>query len=201
MWLLLQKRVPIPLSCIRTFVDFLIHDNVELRKVWYWEFFKSLSSVSFIKISEEGIAAFCRLQKPPRIYLEKTVSEILHRPVNVDECHPGDRDDNLWITINDYKPPTTQQEWEETCFMDKSYHGYYKWPKIIKYPMNKRERYTKENMPENAAILYERFIDKEFIGKSIEFMVLDEEEEEINFDMHRFRMFKVNSKIIWFRID
>jgi len=80
--------------------------------------------------------------------------------------------------------------------MDKSYHGYYKWPKIIKYPMNKRERYTKENMPENASIIYERFIDKEFIGKSIEFMVLDEEEEEINFDMHRFRMFKVNSKII-----
>ncbi|CAF3366761.1 unnamed protein product [Rotaria socialis] len=32
MWLLLQKRVPIPSSCIRTFVDFLVHDNVELRK-------------------------------------------------------------------------------------------------------------------------------------------------------------------------
>ncbi len=31
--LLLQKYVPIPSSCIRTFVDFLIHDNIELRKV------------------------------------------------------------------------------------------------------------------------------------------------------------------------
>ena len=31
--LLLQKHVPIPLSCIRTFVDFLVHDNIELRKV------------------------------------------------------------------------------------------------------------------------------------------------------------------------
>jgi hypothetical protein len=120
------------------------------------------------------------------------VSEILQRPVNVDECHPGDRDDNLWVTINDYKPPKTQQEWEQTCFLDKSYHGYYKWPKIIKYPMNKRERYTKENMPENVAILYDRFIDKDFISKFIQFMVLDEEEEEINFDVHRFRMFKVN---------
>ncbi|CAF3510050.1 unnamed protein product, partial [Rotaria sp. Silwood2] len=76
MWLLLQKRVPIPLSCVRTFVDFLVHDNVELRK-----------------IAEEGIAAFCRMQKPPRIYLEKTLDEILQRPVNVDQCHPGDRDD------------------------------------------------------------------------------------------------------------
>ncbi|CAF2247747.1 unnamed protein product, partial [Rotaria magnacalcarata] len=85
MWLLLQKRVPIPSSCIRTFVDFLVHDNVELRK-----------------ISEEGITAFSRLQKPGRIYVEKTLEEILQRPVNVDECRPGDRDDNLWVTIDDY---------------------------------------------------------------------------------------------------
>ncbi|CAF3512541.1 unnamed protein product, partial [Rotaria sordida] len=172
-WLLLQKRIPVPSSCIRTFVDFLVHDNVELRK-----------------IAEKGIAAFCRIQKPPRIYTEKTLDEILQRPVNIDECHPGDRDDNLWITINDYKPPKTQKEWEETCFLDKSFHGYYKWPKIIKYPINKRERYTKENMPQDVAILYERFIDKNFINKFTQFMVLDEEEEEINFDIHRFRMFK-----------
>jgi hypothetical protein len=58
--------------------------------------------------------------------------------------------------------------------------------------MNKRERYTQGNMPENVAILYEKFIDKDFINKFIQFMVLDEEEEEINFDIHRFRMFKVN---------
>ncbi|CAF3918247.1 unnamed protein product, partial [Rotaria sp. Silwood1] len=135
MWLFLQKRVPIPLPCIQTFVDFLVYDNVELRK-----------------IAEEGIAAFCRIQKPPRIYVEKTLDEILQRPVNVDQCHPGDRDDNLWITINDYKPPKTQKEWEETCFLDKSFHGYYKWPKIIRYPMNKRERYTKEHMSENVGL-------------------------------------------------
>ncbi|CAF4273501.1 unnamed protein product, partial [Rotaria magnacalcarata] len=172
-WLLLQKRVPMPSSCIRTFVDFLVHDNVELRK-----------------ISEKGIAAFCRIQKPARIYVEKTLEEILQRPVNVDECRPGDRDDNLWVTIDDYKPAKTQKEWEETCFLDKSYHGYYKWPKIIKYTMNKRERYTKGNMPEDVAILYDRFMDKSFINKITQFMVLDEEEEEINFDIHRFRMFK-----------
>ncbi|CAF1622524.1 unnamed protein product, partial [Adineta ricciae] len=172
-WLLLQRRIPIPASCIRTFVAFLIHDNVELRK-----------------ISEKGIAAFTRIQKPPRIYVEKTLDQILQRPVDIDQCRPGDRDDNLWITINDYKPPTSQQQWEETCFLDKSFHGYYKWPKVIRYPMNKRERYTRETMPEDVLILYERFIDQEFIGKFIQFMVLDEEEEEINFDIHRFRMFK-----------
>ncbi|CAF4543477.1 unnamed protein product, partial [Rotaria sp. Silwood2] len=81
-------------------------------------------------------------------------------------------------------------EWEETCFLDKSFHGYYKWPKIIKYPMNKRERYTKENMPEDVAILYERFIDNNFINKFTQFMVLDEEKGKISFDARRFNMFK-----------
>ncbi|CAF5009955.1 unnamed protein product, partial [Rotaria sp. Silwood1] len=56
--------------------------------------------------------------------------------------------------------------------------------------MNKRERYTKEHMSENVVILYERFTDKNYINKFIQFMVLDEEKEAINFDMFRFRMFK-----------
>ena len=89
----------------------------------------------------------------------------------------------------------SQTEWEQTCFLDKSYHGYYKWPKIIKYPMNKRERYTPGNMPENVGILYERFIDKEFISKFTQFMVLDEEKGKINFDARRFNMFKVKIEI------
>ena len=58
--------------------------------------------------------------------------------------------------------------------------------------MNKRERYARETMPEDVLILYERFTDQEFISKFIQFMVLDEEEEEINFDIHRFRMFTVD---------
>ena len=104
---------------------------------------------------------------------------------------PGDRDDNLWVTLNGYKPPKSQQEWEDTCFLDKSFHGYYNWPKVIKYSVNKRERYTKENMPESVAIIYERFSDKNFIAKFTQFMILDEEKGKINFDARRFNMFKV----------
>ena len=94
------------------------------------------------------------MQKPPRIHIEKTLEEIFRDtgkslPVIInDHCHPGDRDDNLWITGDDYKPPETQIEWEKTCFLDKSYHGYYCCPKIIKYSMNRRECYTQNNMLE-----------------------------------------------------
>ena len=37
-------------------------------------------------------------------------------------------------------------------------------------------RYTKDNMPENVKILYNRFMDKNFISKLIQYMVIDEEE-------------------------
>ncbi|CAF5051949.1 unnamed protein product, partial [Rotaria sp. Silwood1] len=89
LYLLLQNCVPIPSSCIRTFMDFLVHDNIELRKH-----------------AEKSIAAICRLKKPPRIYIEKSLDEILHNvgqsiPTLVDgDCQPGDRHDNLWITID-----------------------------------------------------------------------------------------------------
>jgi len=146
-------------------------------------------SRAYFQATFQCISSLCRLQKPPRIYAEKTLKEILHRSIN-NECHPGDRDDNLWITINDYKPPKTQTEWEQICFLDKSFHGYYKWPKIIKYPLNKRERYTRENMPEQVAILYDRFIDKNFVAQFIQFMVLDKETDN-SFNCVRYRMFKV----------
>ena len=116
----------------------------------------------------------------------------MNKPCPHEECCcPGDREDNLWITLNDYQPPKTQLEWEQTCFLDKCFHGYYKWPKMIKYPMNKRERYNKESMPEHVTIVYRRFLDRNFVGKLIRNMVIDEEGDEKNFDIHRFRMFKV----------
>jgi hypothetical protein len=176
---LFQKQVPIPLASIRLVVDFLIHENIDIRK-----------------IAERCVSALCRIQKPPIIYLEKSLHDILYhinKPCPGEECCccPGDRDDNLWITFNDYQPPKTQIEWEQTCFLDKCFHGYYKWPKIIKYPMNKRERYTKDNMPENVEILYNKFMDKNFITQLIQYMIIDEEGDEMTFDIHRFRMFKV----------
>ncbi|CAF0736207.1 unnamed protein product [Didymodactylos carnosus] len=170
MWLLLQRRVPLPLPCIKTFVDLLVHDNVELRK-----------------IAEEGVAAFCRLQKPARTFIEKPIEAITH--IKPNGIHPGDRDDNLWVTYNNYEPKN-QQEWENTCFLDKSFWGYYSWPKSIKYSLNQRERYNKTNLPEHVAIIYERFSDKNFIEQFAQFMILDEEKGKVNFDTRRFQMFK-----------
>ena len=60
--------------------------------------------------------------------------------------------------------------------------------------MNKRERYTKGNMPEHVAILYNRFMDKNFISRLLQSMVIDEEDDDNNFDIHQFRIFKVGQR-------
>ncbi|UJR08489.1 hypothetical protein I4U23_012756 [Adineta vaga] len=173
--LLLQTSVPIPLSCIQIFVDHLIHDNTEIRQY-----------------ATQCIAAICRLQKPPRIIVEKSFQDIETTSAlinNTDELYPGDRDNNFWITYDNYKPPKTQIEWEETCFLDKLYSGYYTWPQIIKYSMNKRTRYMPNTMPEQIAILYDRFIDKDFIKRFTELTVFDKQ-HQTDFDLIRFVMFK-----------
>ncbi|CAF3648807.1 unnamed protein product [Rotaria sp. Silwood1] len=91
-----------------------------------------------IRYAIKSIAAICRLQKPPLIYAEKSLDEIFGKngksstTVINDDFHPGDRDDNAWLTIDGYVPPETQVEWEQTCFLDKSFHGYNTWPKMIK---------------------------------------------------------------------
>lgn len=125
------------------------------------------------------------------MYQEKTLEEILHRPVDLSQHQPGDRDDNLWITIDQYSPPKSEDEWEQTCFLDKSYHGYYQWPKVLRYPMNKRNRYTAENMPDEVMMIYRRFIDEDFLRKAVQWMVDGERNDRHSFDLHRFRMFKV----------
>ncbi|CAF4481758.1 unnamed protein product, partial [Rotaria socialis] len=181
MFHLFQKYIPMSYSCIRTCVDLLVHDNVELREY-----------------AIKSIAAICRLQKPPRIYVEKSLHEILQHngqssvTIINDAYHPGDRMDNAWLTIDGYIPPTTQSEWEQTCFLDKSFHGYYTWPKMIKYSINKRERYSQNNMPEQAAILYNRFIDKNFVKRMAQFMILDHDsaDNQTEFDKIRFAAFK-----------
>jgi len=76
--------------------------------------------------------------------------------------------------------------------LDKSFHGYYIWPEIIKYSINKRIRYTPDTMPEEVAIVYDRFIDKSFITRFVQLIIFDEDNGEIYFDKIRFNIFKVN---------
>ena len=155
-------------------------------------------SIRSVQYAIKAIAAFCRLQKPSRIYVEKSFDEIYHcnnqssTTIIKDRFQPGDRDDNLWIIYDHYKLPKVQTNWEQTCFLDKPYHGYYQWPKMIKYSINKRERYTRDRMPRHVAIMFDRFLDRNFVVELMKTMTSDDNRKE--FDKLRFLMYKVNQK-------
>ncbi|CAF1329744.1 unnamed protein product [Adineta steineri] len=167
--LLIRKDTTISLSTIEISVDFLIHDNAELRQYAF-------------KI----VTALCHLQKPDRIYVEKSIDEIIDN--RNEKYEGGERDDNLWIIFNDYQPPKSQNEWEQTCFLNKTFYGYYQWPKIIKYTINKRERYNSNHLSQQVSIIFNRFIDKNFVIQLIKVSVNNE--DIIKFDKSRFSMFK-----------
>lgn len=109
-----------------------------------------------------------------------------------DQYHPGDRHDNIWLTIDGYVPPKTQVEWEQVCFLDKAFHGYNSWPKTIKYSINKRERYSENNMTDQATILYNQFMDKNFVKRLTQLLILDDEKNEKKFNTTNCAMFKVS---------
>ena len=125
--------------------------------------------------------------------IEKSVEEIFREhggtaPVTLEG--PGNREDNLWLTLNESHFSDTASEWEERCFLDHSSAGYYRWPQTISYAVNKRERYTDEQMPSDVSIVFQRFRDQSFVKQLIKQLVLDDDEIESN--RVRFLMFKVN---------
>jgi hypothetical protein len=60
--------------------------------------------------------------------------------------------------------------------------------------LNKRTRYTQNTMPEDVTVLYDRFIDENFLQRLIQLIIFDEDNNEINFDKIRFAIFKVNNR-------
>ena len=147
------------------------------------------------------MAAIGRLQKPARIHVEKPLDEITTMntisawSISQTEINPGNRADNAWVTIDGFQPPITQDEWEHMCFLDKTYHGYFTWPKTIKYTMNQRGRYTRDNMPEHVALVYDRFNDVTFVSKLVQCMVAEQAANETNFHYVRSTVFKVTVNV------
>jgi hypothetical protein len=49
-------------------------------------------------------------------------------------------------------------------------------------------------MPEEVTILYDRFIDKNFVVRVTQLMILDEKKHDKDFDKIQFAVFKVGKK-------
>ena len=113
---------------------------------------------------------------------------------------PGYRRDNKWHLFDSkflsdfYDNSIIQDEkkWEDTCFLDKSYWGYYCWPAQIKINFNQRQNFKNNENEFNKVVeaIEQHFSDPNFIEKFIQFATIEETKGSEKFDKKRFHLFK-----------
>jgi hypothetical protein len=109
---LVHPDLQYPPRIVRYFLQMLIHDSLELRKI-------AIRSTVFLlkqqKCSHKKIVV-----DPLKISITST---------DVGPKGPGNRADNEWVQYSKEKRPLTAEEWDKPLFLHKSYHGFYCWPK------------------------------------------------------------------------
>ena len=139
-----------------------------------------------------------KVYKTKDLVLKETGQEV---PVVIDRNEPGYRSDNKWHLydpkfISDLDENCTEadaEKWENTCFMDKSYWGYYCWPEEVKVNLNQRSNFNdkeKGKYFEAAKAIEENFTDPEFIKSFIRFSTIEEAKGNEKFDKKKFHLFK-----------
>ncbi|XP_046888598.1 proteasome activator complex subunit 4B-like [Hypomesus transpacificus] len=172
----LRDDHPLPPDAILYFTQGLTHDSLSIRKV-------AICTV----------AAILKQLKRPR----KKVS-LKPRDVSgiVDSEHlcVGDRDSNRWLQYDSNRLPLSQEQWNSLNFVEKTHWGYYTWPREIviyaPYGEQPKEALEYEDMCEGEKIIYEHFIDPEFVGQLIEFLCLEDRKGKDSFSPRRFCLFK-----------
>lgn len=127
--------------------------------------------------------------------------------IAINKAKPGYRDDNKWhlydanflndcLTTTGPKAEEDVKKWENTNFVDKSYWGYYCWPKEIKINLNNRQCFGNgnKNVNEFQNVIHpfvNRFKkDPEFFKSFIKYSTIEESKGHEKFDKKKFHLFK-----------
>uniref|UniRef100_A0A8C1Y874 Proteasome activator subunit 4b n=1 Tax=Cyprinus carpio TaxID=7962 RepID=A0A8C1Y874_CYPCA len=105
----------------------------------------------------------------------------------------GDRPGNDWLQYHGDSLPSTQQDWDNFCFVEKTHWGYYCWPKklMVYAPAAEQPKdLSAENMNERERIICDHFTDPVFIKQLIEFLSLEDRKGKDKFNPRRFCLFK-----------
>lgn len=175
---LIRPDITFPAVGVQAFTNNLIHDNIRIRET-------ALFYMSWILKNQKR----------------------KHKKVEIDPCafegvtsvpsspRPGDsRPDNLWLQYNSKKRIATEAEWEEIRFVEKTFYGWYSWPKSMKVyappsqqpPLDR----TFEELSDEEKEIYTFFNSQENIDKLVSFLSLEENKERDSFNTRRFWMFK-----------
>ncbi|XP_045600493.2 proteasome activator complex subunit 4 isoform X1 [Procambarus clarkii] len=175
---LIRPDIAFPADGVRSFTAGLIHDNIRIRET-------STFYMPWILKNQK--------RKHKKIKID---------PYNVDGAHsisikpvPGDsRPDNLWMQYDSKKRINTEEQWEESRFVEKTYFGWYTWPKslLVYAPPSQQPTLdrNREELKEEEKEIYDFFISHDNVDKLVSFLSLEENKERDNFNTRRFWMFK-----------
>ncbi|KAK4321981.1 hypothetical protein Pmani_007247 [Petrolisthes manimaculis] len=176
---LVRPDVTFPAVGVRVFTNNLIHDNIRIRET-------SLFYMSWILKNQK--------RKHKKVHIDPY--SINGKRCSVpDSPKPGDsRPDNLWLQYDSKKKITTEAEWEETRYVEKTYYGWYSWPKcmVVYAPPSQQPQLDRplEGLGDEEKEIYKFFINQENVDKLVSFLSLEENKERDGFNTRKFWMFK-----------
>ncbi|CAL4088618.1 unnamed protein product [Meganyctiphanes norvegica] len=179
--ILIRPDIAFPAQGVRSLMDSLIHDNIRLRdtSVFYIPWILKQQKRKHKKV----------LIDPHRVNGSNTLTE-KHQKIQ-----PGDsRKDVTWMQYDSSRLLETDEEWEQQHFVEKTYYGWYTWPKQLQVyappsqqpPLDR----AREELTDGEKQVYDFFNDQEKVDKLISFLSLEGNKEKDSFNTRRFWMFK-----------
>uniref|UniRef100_A0A672NC27 Proteasome activator complex subunit 4B n=1 Tax=Sinocyclocheilus grahami TaxID=75366 RepID=A0A672NC27_SINGR len=166
--LLLRDDYPLPAPAVLFFVQSLNHDALVVRKVRFAGLKRERKKIPVSPCDISGVT------EPEGLVA-------------------GDRPGNDWLQYHGDSLPSTQQDWDHFCFIEKTHWGYYCWPKklMVYAPAAEQPKdLSAENMNERERIICDHFTDPMFIKQLIEFLSLEDRKGKDKFNPRRFCLFK-----------
>uniref|UniRef100_A0A0P4W4D0 Proteasome activator complex subunit 4 C-terminal domain-containing protein n=1 Tax=Scylla olivacea TaxID=85551 RepID=A0A0P4W4D0_SCYOL len=175
---LVRPDVVFPAAGVRTFTANLIHDNIRIREtsVFYMPWILKNQKRKHKKIEIDPYSVDSKHEVPAHV-------------------SPGDhRPDNQWMQYDSSRKITSEEEWEQPRFVEKTYFGWYSWPKTMMVyappshqpPLDRK----REELTEEERAVYDFFICQENVDKLVSFLSLEENKERDSFNTRRFWMIK-----------
>ncbi|XP_050688195.1 proteasome activator complex subunit 4-like isoform X2 [Eriocheir sinensis] len=175
---LVRPDVVFPAPGVRAFTSNLIHDNIRIREtsVFYMPWILKNQKRKHKKVEIDPYSVCGKHDVPA-------------------STSPGDhRPDNQWMQYSSNKRITSEEEWEQLKYVEKTYYGWYTWPKtmMVYAPPSQQPTLdrTREMLKEEERELYDFFIVQENVDKLVSFLSLEENKERDSFNTRRFWMIK-----------
>lgn len=173
---LVHPDVAYPPPVVRCFLNTLIHDSLELRKI-------AVRSVIFL------------LKQQKRTLKKITVDPygVVEGIVKPGRVCPGDRPDNRWVQFSLSDIPKNGDEWTKLRFAHRSYHGYYGWPselKLYEQLLDPPPLMNPLSLTDREKEVHSFFGNVDNVNKLMSFLTLEEKKGKDKFNGFKFLMFK-----------